>query len=697
MRVVAALERAASSRRALRWLADHLAHHPQVLAVGPTSILQVLDRFVVELVAVGATTITTIHPVCSCCGRRRRAHYGAHRDECLCSTCYMHLARPTCAGCGQRERPHRRDDDGPVCVRCTRRRTRQAQLDELTATIADRLAVAVDTLDPGLLSDVLDGIAQRPHRRRQLAAGLATAGPGRVVATDPLAARLIAELRAAGFDLEPASCVDCAGPAQPLVTYADTIRCLACAKICPDCRRPTKEPNAPRCRRCCIDPLRPLGTCRDCHQPDRRLDLQRRCRTCRQRHTHRCGGCDQPGPLTATGHGWRCHPCALADELEVLLGSDQRFVRLRTAILAADNPELVRGWLARPTIAGLLTRAAAGEIALDHAVLDDLADTSGIEHLRAVLVAAGLLDDTDRTIERLQAYASPLLEAIADPADRTIVRAWLTWKVLPRLRRRLEQSRSMQHSGPNARNALLGVTRFLDQLHSAGHTLAACTQADLDTWFARPRSGAQVRAFLLWAQQHRHLPGHLEIPPARSTRPAPPGGDRQRLARRLLTDEHLPADDHLAAALVVFYAQPVTRIVELTTEDLTSHDDGTLAITLAGMPVELIEPFATLARQLPLARTNGVADQLAGRWLFPGKRAGRPLSANVLGGRLRALGIPPRLSRTTALSQLAVEIPPAILAELVGVTPSTAARWAAITGSNWAAYATSRTPTPDPV
>lgn len=692
--VLSALDRAATSRRARRALAEHLAAHPRVLIEGPTSTVQVLDRFVVELAAAGTSTIRTVHPVCAGCGQHRRAHYGAHRDVRLCSNCYSQALRPVCADCGQAGRPYRHGDDGPICVRCDRRRGRERDLEQVTAAIAHQLTPAVGVLEPAVLNGVLDRVAGSPHRRRMLLQALAVGlRPGRIPTIHPLAARLASELRAAGVELEPPICSGCAGPAEPPVIYRGVVRCGSCARNCPRCHRQNKEPQAAFCRRCRVDPDRPIGTCRDCREDDRRLDAQRRCRTCRERHTNRCGVCDQTGPRTLTDQGWRCHRCAVTGRLDQLLAGNARFDRLRTAILAADNPDLILDWLARPAIAGLLARLAAGELPLEHASLDEVADTSGIEHLRGLLVAAGVLDDTDRTVERFHTTASALVAGIDDPADRTIVRTWLTWKVLPRLRDRAERGLSVQHSGPNARYALVGVTRLLAQLHAAGHTLASCTQADLDTWFARPDGSSHARPFLLWARDHGHLPAGLRIPPSRSTRPGPPGGDRQDLARRLLTDECIAPDDRVAGALAVFYAQPVTRIVTLTRSDLATRDDGTTTITLAGMPVELIEPFATLARQLPITRTNGVADQLPSRWLFPGKRAGRPVTPDTLGRHLRDLGIPPRLSRTAALSQLALEIPPAVLAELVGISPGTAARWAGITGGNWAAYAPSRTTT----
>ena len=43
--------------------------------------------------------------------------------------------------------------------------------------------------------------------------------------------------------------------------------------------------------------------------------------------------------------------------------------------------------------------------------------------------------------------------------------------------------------------------------------------------------------------------------------------------------------------------------------------------------------------------------------------------------------------RNTARAQLAAEIPPAMLGELIGVGATTAGRWAAIGNRNWLAYA----------
>ncbi len=55
--------------------------------------------------------------------------------------------------------------------------------------------------------------------------------------------------------------------------------------------------------------------------------------------------------------------------------------------------------------------------------------------------------------------------------------------------------------------------------------------------------------------------------------------------------------------------------------------------------------------------------------------------------RDRRLGIEPRTTRLAALTQLASEIPPAILANAIGINARTATQWATTTGGDWAAYA----------
>ena len=201
--------------------------------------------------------------------------------------------------------------------------------------------------------------------------------------------------------------------------------------------------------------------------------------------------------------------------------------------------------------------------------------------------------------------------------------------------------KSMAHSANNARRALHSVAELLDGLHRRGLNLQSATQADIDSWFAQPGAACWLaRPFLAWAHQRRHLSRQIQLPPTpAATQPATDDTARWEIARRLVNDNALAGDDRVAAALVVLYGQPLSRIVRLTTDHIHTGSDGTVTVDLDGRQMPIHEPFATLIRQLPLRRTHGPADQIASRWLFPGRHAGQPLGAVVLGNRMRAIGV----------------------------------------------------------
>jgi hypothetical protein len=74
-------------------------------------------------------------------------------------------------------------------------------------------------------------------------------------------------------------------------------------------------------------------------------------------------------------------------------------------------------------------------------------------------------------------------------------------------------------------------------------------------------------------------------------------------------------------------------------------------------------------------------------WLFPGGQPGRPISTTQLTQRLNQLGIRPNQARSTALFQLATEIPAAILARTLGIHTDVAVAWQRLSAGDWATYA----------
>ena len=175
------------------------------------------------------------------------------------------------------------------------------------------------------------------------------------------------------------------------------------------------------------------------------------------------------------------------------------------------------------------------------------------------------------------------------------------------------------------------------------------------------------------------------------TRQLAPGVHEQTV-RRLLTDHTISLIDRVSGRLVGCYGQLPARLVRLTVDDITI-DDTIVTIGFGRDRVTLAEPVAVFVAALVETRRGRCAtDSTAtSRWLFPGGFAGCHLDPETLARRLRQLGISTLKLRTDVLLDLAADIPPAILADLIGLYPTTAARWTDAAGGDWAHYVANRT------
>jgi hypothetical protein len=113
---------------------------------------------------------------------------------------------------------------------------------------------------------------------------------------------------------------------------------------------------------------------------------------------------------------------------------------------------------------------------------------------------------------------------------RRLVPAYLTWRVLQRLRQVPDQPRPPHHHRRRPAQ-VLAMVAFLAWLRHGPH-LASCGQGDVGTWLATGPTAYDVRDFLAQA-----LPKHC---PAASPRPAAQDRDRPppawELIHRLLRD-----------------------------------------------------------------------------------------------------------------------------------------------------------------
>ncbi|WP_206641475.1 hypothetical protein [Nonomuraea polychroma] len=200
----------------------------------------------------------------------------------------------------------------------------------------------------------------------------------------------------------------------------------------------------------------------------------------------------------------------------------------------------------------------------------------------------------------------------------------------------------------NAADQIKYATAFLIWLNTRDRTLASCRQSDIDAWYAENpvHARAQVRTFLAWAMQSRQGSRSLSLPAGKTSRQAPMT-EEQRLAalRRLLIDADVPPLLRVAGIIVLLYAQPLTRVVQLTVDDLF-RDGEDVFLRLGNPPSPVPEPVASLLLDYIAARDNmNTATNRDSRWLFHGRRAGQPCRPDHLSALLRKIGVPAAAAR----------------------------------------------------
>jgi hypothetical protein len=412
--------------------------------------------------------------------------------------------------------------------------------------------------------------------------------------------------------------------------------------------------------------------------------------------SYRCSRCDQEDKLHS---GRLCTRCTLADKLADLLDDSTGRIRpelvpLVESLLGADRPQSILTWLCKRkgqpgSASDLLRRLGRGEIDLNHEAFNTLQPWRAAAHLRELLMACGILPTIDKQLCLFEGWLTGRLAAIADPEHRQILRRFATWEVLPKLRARADRRPLTPGSRKYAADQVKQAAAFLAWLDDHDRTLATCRQADIDLWHVEHTEHDRntVRPFLLWCQTAK-LTGRFRLPSPPTRRAAALSQkERLNLLGRLLTDDSLPLRSRVAAVIVLLYAQPCTRVVRLTIDDVIHNDDQVL-LRLGDPPSPVPRPFAELLLNWIDNRDNmNTATNRDSRWLFPGRRAGQPLHPFALAELINDLGVPTTASRAAAIRQQVLEMPAPVAADALGYHQVTTARLASEAGGTWSRYA----------
>jgi len=710
--------RAARRVREREQLAAWLAAHPGALTSGASSGPPALVRLLWELDAAGIVGVARAR--CVQCDTARRQLCLLVPGGRVCNRCLRRNRAEPCTRCGQPGIVAFRDQQRrAVCPRCRRRDPA--------------------TFQPCRQCGQLGPVAARDTHGRPLGSCCYTTpakvcgGCGKV---GPVTATTSAGLRcAACYQRPPRRCGVCGQP-ELIVRKArggkpdvcrrcyrlPVARCLVCGRLRPcelvaagtpycstHAPRPAKPcagcgqvgpvtgylPDGPRCQRCWDRACSRRGVCAHCGATRRLFGPGPGCcGGCVGFHWDlRCSVCGVEDRLYETG---RCARCVLADRLDALLLESipavaDQMLAVRRLLGSVDRPRSLLSWLQRSPGAGLLADLADARMELSHQALDALGPARWVTHVRAVLVVAGALPARPELLAGFHRWLDGLLATIQPAEDRWLLATFARSKLLPflarqqrRPRRGLAGSLDAAHASVRAAAAWLGWLR----VHRS-HTLATCTQDDLDTWLAGPTTTTATRRFIGWAQ-HGGLCPHLEFPKRGALAPTPAADAERRTAivHTLLHRPDIPTADRVAGLLVTVYAQHLSRLVALRASDLTRRD-GVVCLSRGAHWLELPDPLGTWAWSLRDAAVPSSVQPPDGpddRWLLPGGLPGRPLRPASLGNRLRRYGITARAARNDALTDVAAAVAPITLASLLDMHLGTANTWAEASSGSWSRY-----------
>ena len=602
--------------------------------------------------------VQVVLPRCANCGKSPARLKTPRPEGRICYQCVQRERRQPCVCCGRDQPVHIRTAAGPVCSTCHSRPAHRCE-----------------------------GCGQlRPLARR--------AGP------DGLA------LCAACHHLPDRVCSSC-GRLRPCLRRRDdgNTYCHTCYPFTPrDCGRCGRRrivaaqwPIGPVCDTCYTHVRRNPGPCTACGRLAVLVGVshsgQPACGPCAGwvGRAFTCQDCGGPDMLE---HG-QCSRCVLAAVTSGLLANAAPEVRgqltqLAAALLATHQPHSALRWLRRSGGGQLLVSLAAGREPITHTLLDQLPPSAQLHRLRDRLVVTGILAERQEYLDRIPAWTSQLLKG--QPSDHArVIRAYAQWDALRRARR---TTRPTPAQAQAVRTKIRTASAFLSWLASRGGQLGALTQPDLDTWIFCHRHDQRMalRPFLSWAQQ-RHLCDHeLTIPgrPAAEPDIRVDGDQRWRQLHTCLTDATIPLAARASGAVALLYGAPLSRILLLHISDLAGIN-GRSHLRLGEHPVLVPPTIARLLNEQAATAAAQPGTSEGGQWLFPGQSGLRSVPPTAIVTHLNRHGIYIRAGRTAALIDLAGQLPPAVLASLLGLAPVTAERWSRRIASDWATYLHART------
>lgn len=478
-----------------------------------------------------------------------------------------------------------------------------------------------------------------------------------------------------------AACEQCSNPREP---------CVSCGEVRLRHRR-AEDGSGYLCWACVPPIIETCTSCGDDRLVNGRIEGRPFCPLCYPRQPESFRPCTSCGTVTRLIAKLcpRCRADQMIREMvpDELAATDVRIAQLRERWFQGAPSKIVYAFERGTVACALITRVLADPALRTHAFLDQAGSEYQTRSVRSVLIDHGLLPPRDELLARFELWLHGALAEIPDPGERRTVTQYARWRHLRALRRNTMPSRSGQLSW--RRIEIMGIIELLAWIHARGGSLASLAQADVDEWLT---TGTRpfLHHFLTWAGRNgttRHL-----------TAPRPPSGtlnpqamsdaERWQLFADVTSDASIDPHTKFAAGLMLMFGIRAAKIVQLRAEDVTVTDQAVI-VRLGKAPLVLPAELAPAAAGAAGNRTapRMFVESIEQEWVYPGARAGHHMAPDTLNARLRAVGIPPRMARTSALIALAQELPPVVLSRLTGLEISSAITWSNAIGANSSSYA----------
>src|SRR5690625_393166 len=281
--------------------------------------------------------------------------------------------------------------------------------------------------------------------------------------------------------------------------------------------------------------------------------------------------------------------------------------------------------------AEVLRELATRQLPLEfEAIFTRCGGKQGATFLLSMLVTSGVLTDIDINEERYYLWLTSWLSEQTNSAHRLLLRRYAQWG----LSTKPWAGYATRPTDPNnrfhrLRSRLQTCAEYLQFVEDQGYTTLTLPQGVLDAYVAGSANRPVDISDFTRGLKDNGLAAAVSAYGQRNTFISAIAPDeRWRLARWLLRDETIKAQDRVAGLFVLLYGQPVSRIVAIP-RSAVHFSKQSVSVTLAEDPIDLSVQLGHAVTFLYLhAPTTHQKTHYT--WLFPGRWPGRHLTAGAL-------------------------------------------------------------------